>query len=333
MSLPPRPSSRSRIARAKIVALCLAAVLLSGCSGAPQATTDGAGSADAVSVNTAFGDVDIPAEPKKVVALEGAVGPLLAAGITPVATADGDVAEGFLPAEYERVKDLPVVLGPDGWDYETIAAQNPDLIIGFVRAGTTEQISPESKAEYQRLAGIAPTVFILAEGAASTKDATLKIAEIVGSGPAAEEAKAAYEAKTAEIKTAYADVLATTTFAPVDYYEGIVTVHTPISWIGGILTDVGAKLDPVSANVTDGNGVNLSTEELGQLSAAGVILTEKDLDGQAAPGAEALLTLPTYTNLPAVASGHSFGVTYFFADRYETGLVVLDQIEDILAAL
>lgn len=326
MSLP-------RLRRTALAAAVLATALaVSGCS-ADAGSTPSASASSTVSVDTAFGPVDIPASPERVVALEGAVGPLLSAGITPVATADGNNPESFLPKEYDAVKDLPVVLGPDGWDYEAISAAQPSLIIGFVRAGTTEEISADARDQYERLSGIAPTVFILAEGSASTKDATLAIAEVVGSGSEAEQAKAAYDAKAAEIASEHADVLREVTFAPIDHYEGTVTVYTPISWLGGILGDAGASLDPVSATVTDRNGVDLSTEELGTLSDDSVILTEKTVDGQPGLGAEELESVPTYTQLPAVTAGHAYGVSYFFADRYETGLAVLEQLDTILDTL
>ncbi|QIK82932.1 ABC transporter substrate-binding protein [Sanguibacter sp. HDW7] len=335
-------TSRHRLSLAAVLAGMLALAACSGGSSDTAAPTSAAPTASSTAtsaeagtatVASAFGDVEIPAAPKRVVALEGAVGPLLAAGITPVATADGDWEDAFLPAEFDQVKDLPVVLGPDGWDYEAIAAAKPDLLIGFVRAGTVDEISPEAVAEHARLSGIAPTVLILADGSASTKDATLKIAEIVGSGTQATEAKAAYDAKAAQIRETYAGALAAHTFAAVDHYEGIVTVYTPISWLGGILTDVGASIDPVAADATGTNGVDLSTEELTRLSPDSVILTEQALDGTPGIGAEELDAVPTYTTLPAVAAGHAYGVQYFFADRYETGLKVLDQLETILAGL
>ncbi|MGO2660146.1 ABC transporter substrate-binding protein [Mycetocola reblochoni] len=326
-----RPPTRRRTALA--ATLLTSALVLTGCSAQSADDAGTTSSSETVSVDTAFGPVDIPAEPGTVVALEGAVGPLLSAGITPVATADGDNPEGLLPDEYDAVKDLPIVLGPDGWDYEAISAAEPELIIGFVRAGTTEEISPESRDEYERLSGIAPTVFVLAEGSASTKDATLEIAEIVGSGAEAEKAKSEYDAKAAEIASEHADVLDQVTFAPIDHYEGTVTVYTPISWLGGILTDAGATIDPIAAEVTDSNGVDISTEELGTLSDDSVILTEKTVDGQPGLGAEELESVPTYTELPAVVDGRSFGVSYFFADRYETGILVLDQLDGILDEL
>lgn len=325
-----------KVTRRKGIALlaATAALVLSACSGGAGSQAggqdDGEGDGATKTVETAFGEVEIPTEPTSVVALEGAIGPLLSAGITPKATATGDMPDGLLPEEFEQVKDLPAVLGPDGWEYEKIAAQEPDLIIGMVRAGKDEEISPQAQEEYKRLKGIAPTVLIRAEGATQTKDASLQIAEIVGSGDKAKEAKEEYEKKVDHIKTTYGDKLEEYTFAPIDHFEGNVSVYTPISWLGGIITDIGGTLDPVSAEVTDRNGTDLSTEQLTKLSDTSIILTEMGVDGEPGAGAAELADVPTYQQLPAVKAGHAFGVTHFFPDRYETANIVLDQLEDIL---
>ncbi|MBD8019902.1 ABC transporter substrate-binding protein [Brevibacterium gallinarum] len=312
-----------------------AALVLSACSsGAGDAAgkqdADGQGDGATKTVETAFGKVEMPTKPKSVVALEGAIGPLLSAGITPKATASGDNPDGLLPEEFEKVKDLPAVLGSDGWEYEKIAAQKPDLLIGTVRAGKDEKISPQAQEEYKRLKGIAPTVMILAEGATHAKDASLQISEIVGSGDKAKQAKEEYVKKIDHIKGTYDDKLKEYTFAPIDHFEGNVSVYTRISWLGGIITDMGGKLDPVSAGITDRNGTDLSTEQLTKLSDKSIILTEMGLDGKPGAGAAELAGVPTYQQLPSVKAGHAFGVKYFFPDRYETANIVLDQLEDIL---
>lgn len=284
-------------------------------------------------VSTAFGEVTIPEHPERVVALEGAIGPVLDSGLVPVATADGDRNENLLPEEQEAVKGIPAVLGPDGWDYEQIAATDPDLLIGMVRAGKVEEISPQAKEEYEKLKEIAPTVLILSKGAGSAKEASLQVAEIIGSGDAAKAAKKEYEVKAAQIKKKYADKLAEYTFAPIDHFEGTVTVYTPISWLGSVITDMGGTMDPVSANINDVNGVDISTEELSTLSPKSIILTEKDLTGAPGIGAEELEGIPTFQELAAVKDNHNYGIQYFFTDRYETASIVLDQLEEILLSL
>jgi iron complex transport system substrate-binding protein len=335
-SLPTARGARTSRATAWLLVPALAAVLaVGGCAGGTSAADEPAGTsaeAGTRTVETAFGPVTIPADPQKVVALEGGTGPLLEAGIVPVATADGDWAESYLPEEFEQVADLPIVLGPDGWDFEKIASLQPDLIVGFVRGGKEEKLSAEKKADFDKLSKIAPTVLIRATGSATVKDASVEIATALGAGEEAEATKAEYEARVEEIRTTYADVLAANTFAGLDSFEEI-TVYSQISWLGGILTDIGAPLPAVVADEKAENGAFLSYEQLGQVADATVVLTEQTVDGQPGPGAEELAAASTYQALPAVTAGNAYGIRYFFADRYSLALDVLDQLEVVLKDL
>lgn len=323
------PRSRGlRLLVAPVLALALA---VAGCTSDADADADDS-AGETRAVETAFGSVDVPVDPQRVVALEGGTGPLLEAGIVPVGTADGDWADSFLPDEYEQVADLPIVLGPDGWDYEAIAELEPDLLVGFVRGGKDEELSAEKEAEFEKLSKIAPTVLIRATGSATVKDAAVEISGALGDGEDALAAKAEYDARVEEISTEYADVLAAHTFAALDSYEEV-TVYSQISWLGGILTDLGAPLPAVVTDETQENGVFLSYEELAQLDDATVVLHEETVDGEPGLGAEELAAAPTYTALPAVEAGHAYGVRYFFADRYVLATDVLDQLEVVLEEL
>lgn len=335
------PGSFAAATAAAVLALTLVAcggaaggqTAADGPTGADAATGDQAQAAgESTRVETAFGPVEIPARPQRAIALEGGAGPLLGAGITPVATADGDYADSFLPEEYAKLKDLPIILGADGLDYEKIASLQPDLMIGFVRGGQEEELSAEARAEWEKLNAIAPTVLIRSTGSAETKDATLTMSEALGDGEDATKAKEAYEAKAADIKTKYAGVLAKHTFAPMDYYEEV-NVYSPISWSGDMLTDAGAKLTKVSANERDENAAFLSAEQIGEVDDATVVLYEQTVEGRPGEGAAQMQALPTFQALPAVKAGNDHGLNYFFADRYETAVKSLESFEDTLDKL
>lgn len=301
-------------------------------------TSTGAASngADATTrtVDTAFGQVTIPTKPQRAIALEGGIGPLLSADVTPVATADGDFVDSFLPEEYARVKDLPIILGKDGPDLEKIASLRPDMMIGFVRGGADAnvELGDEAKAQWAKLNAIAPTVLIRSNGSAQTKDATLTMSEALGDGARARAAKKAYEDKAAQIKNTYAGVLAENVFAPLDYYQEV-NVYAPRSWPGDTLTDAGATLTSVSASEKTQNATFLSAEQLGRVSDATVVLHDQTLDGNPGQGAAELQKLPTYAALPAVKAKRAYGLSYFFADRYETGLKSLESLETTLQKL
>lgn len=287
---------------------------------------------DTRTIATAFGEVEIPAGPQKIAALEGGAGPAMESGLTPIAVAD-DYAESYLPEEYEQVKDLPVVLTPDGWDLEKLDSLDPDLMIGFVRGGTEEKLDQDKVREWESFSKVAPTVLIRSNGSGQTKDVSCAIQVALGHQEAADEAKQAYEAKAAEIRDEYADVLSENSFAALDAYNDEVSVFGPISWIGDILVDAGATLVPLSADEQTENAVFLSAEELGQVDDATVVLYSETLDGELDQGAVDLQKAPTYAELSAVKAGKAFGVPYFFADRYTTALRTLERFEEILTQL
>ncbi len=337
---PSRPRSRMLV----LTCTMLAALTLTAC-GADETATPASQSTAATSsqeasdngttreVETAFGTVTIPTAPKRIVALEGGAGPVLESGLMPVATADGNKPEAFLPEEYAEISELPIVLTPDGWDYERIAALEPDLMVGFVRGGTEEELSAEKKADFEKLNAIAPTVFIRSDGSGATKDASYQIKTALGHEDLAKQAKAAYEAKAAEVKSAHAQVLGETTFAAMDAYEDEVSVYSPSSWIGSVLTDSGAQIVPLAAQETGQNAVFLSKEQLGRVANADVVLYSETVDGEPDLGAKDLQAVPTYATLPAVKAGHAYGVPYFFADRYSTATLALQRLDDILDKL
>ncbi|WP_435298927.1 ABC transporter substrate-binding protein [Timonella sp. A28] len=282
-------------------------------------------------VKTAFGNVTIPKNPEKVIGLEGGTGPVLEADLTPVATAD-NYEESYLPSEYAVVQDLPVVLSPDGWDFEKIASLQPDLMVGFIRGGTEEKLSEEKTREWERLNSIAPTLLFRSNGSGSTKDVSCAIEVALGTESKAVASKTAYEKKAQEIKEKYADVLSTHTFVALDAYEDV-SVFSPLSWIGDILADAGVNTLPIAQNETKENAAFLSFEELTQVNDADVVLYSKTVDGQLDLGAQDLQNQPTYNELAAVKKGNAYGITYFFADRYSTGLIALESLEDVLEDL
>ncbi|HET8970147.1 MAG TPA: hypothetical protein VFN19_03730, partial [Candidatus Nanopelagicales bacterium] len=140
------------------------------------------------------------------------------------------------------------------------------------------------------------------------------------------------QAKAAQIKSDYADVLSEAVFAPVDYYEEVY-VYSPISWPGATVSDAGGTLAEVSADERDSNATFLSVEQIGRIDDATVVLTDETVEGKPGEGAAALAKQPTYQALPAVKSGDAYGLRYFFADRYQTGLESLNSFEATLQHL
>lgn len=136
-------------------------------------------------------DVDVPADPQRIVALSpDALDALCALGlqsrVVAAALPDGSSDQpSYLGAVLHRVPPVGARSAPD---VDAIAAAKPDLILGSV--GLTPQL-------YPRLAPIAPTVFTAAPGAA-WQDNLRAVGAATGRSDAADELIADFTAKAAE---------------------------------------------------------------------------------------------------------------------------------------
>ncbi|MDA0180474.1 iron-siderophore ABC transporter substrate-binding protein [Solirubrobacter phytolaccae] len=135
-----------------LIPVLLASLVLVGC-GSDEATS-GSASAPRSTVTHKFGKTEVPADPKRVVTVgytdQDAI---LALGVTPVAV--GEFGGGYewrtRPWAQAALKGAePEVVTDQQINFEAVAAQRPDLIIG-INAGLKQ-------ADYDKLSRIAPTV-------------------------------------------------------------------------------------------------------------------------------------------------------------------------------
>lgn len=141
--------SRSLALPAATLALALT---LTACSSDNGDTTDPS-EAGGVVVTDMFGDVEVPANPQRVVALGWSdAETALALGVQPVGASDwlGVGGNGLGPWVDETYDTDPTIVGTFDVDMESIAALAPDLIL-WTR-------STNDKAVYDDLSEIAPTV-------------------------------------------------------------------------------------------------------------------------------------------------------------------------------
>lgn len=141
--------SRSLALPAAALALALT---LTACSSDNGDTTDSS-EAGGVVVTDMFGDVEVPANPQRVVALGWSdAETALALGVQPVGASDwlGVGGNGLGPWVDETYDTDPTIVGTFDVDMESVAALAPDLIL-WTR-------STNDKAVYDDLSEIAPTV-------------------------------------------------------------------------------------------------------------------------------------------------------------------------------
>jgi iron complex transport system substrate-binding protein len=190
-----RPALRAArlAASAAVVALALAACGGTSDAGgsAPSASAGSASTAGPITVEHAQGTTEIEGTPEKVFVLDFAA----AAVMQELGVEIDGIPKNNPPAGFEDlaadddVVDVGTLFEPD---YETIAAEAPDLIV----------VAGRSSAAYPELAKIAPTVDLSndwTDNVASSEENALKIGEIFGKTAEAQQLVDQLDATVAEV--------------------------------------------------------------------------------------------------------------------------------------
>ena len=134
----------------RILAPVLASVLLlAACGGGGEEEQNASGA----TIETKFGAVEVPKDPKRVVALGwGDAETALALGVQPIGASDWVEfgGKGVGPWAEDLYDEKPELIATMEPDYEAVAALEPDLILDTKSSGEQER--------YDRLSEIAPTV-------------------------------------------------------------------------------------------------------------------------------------------------------------------------------
>lgn len=170
-----------------LVATCMTAVMLVGC-GVNGGTSNEKTSEKTVTVTDVRGEVEIPAEPQRIVDLSGNSDILSILGYKVIGTANSDAYDYTkFPSYLEETLKGAEILGysmQDTMDVEAVMNLNPDLIV----------ISTVQEKMYDQLSEIAPTVMIQLE-ALNWKDDVKAFAKVFNKEDAANKWLADYEAK------------------------------------------------------------------------------------------------------------------------------------------
>jgi iron complex transport system substrate-binding protein len=273
-----------------------------------------------VTVEHTFGETTIDAAPTRVVSVGYTEhDTLLALGVTPVAVTDwyGDQPFATWPWAQDELGDAePEVLSSaDGFQYERIAALDPDLIIG-VNAGMDE-------VAYDRLRQIAPTVAHPA-GAEAYFSPWDEQARLVGQAVGREDEVEALiddvEQQFADAGTAHPEFEGTPiVFLQNAFYEGAAIAY-PDGLSTAFLTDLGFTIPSELAPFDrDGEGAQayIPLEQLSVLDAAEVLLWATETPEDRAN----LEAEPVYGNLQAVKDGR-----LVFTDGVTAGAVYFTSL-------
>ncbi|WP_168203877.1 ABC transporter substrate-binding protein [Humibacter ginsenosidimutans] len=320
--MPSRTPNR-RLPRLLGAAALAASLVLTGCS-AQKSVADPAASGSASTpstvVKTLYGDVTVPAHPKRVAALDFPEATALAdLGIKPVAigsyTPDLDYYTSFL-------KGVPIATDDSGVPIvEKVAAAKPDLII---LDSFTDQLA-KNRPIYEKLSAIAPTVVLKwTEAAGSWQEDAAGTARAVGKTAQLDKLKAQFEARAASIKKKYADVLATKTIDLISGDESTWFLYGPTSSHGRVLAEAGARFG-AAADQKDGF-VQYSPERYDLLKDTGIVIVDAATDAEAAK----VTGSPVFGTISAARDHDVFRTPYFFPSSYRIANALLDDFANAL---
>lgn len=297
------PSFTVRTVAAAAVA---AALVLTGCSSTPEAPATSTPSGDTfpVTIEHAFGETEIPAQPERVVTWGwGSADAALALGVVPVAIpfqSYGGDEKGVLPwiadSLAEQGAETPIIL-PDSSEeppYEDIAAAEPDVILAAYSGITEEQ--------YEQLSAIAPVV-AYPETAWSTpwKELITIVGTALGKSDEADTVLADIDTELATQAAAHPE-FAGKTIAAVWDVGGVFYVYRDADPRVEFLFDLGFENAPAVDELANGDSsffYTLSYEELDKLE-ADVIVSYADTQ----EGADAFIASSHGQTIPAVKAGH-----------------------------
>jgi iron complex transport system substrate-binding protein len=165
---------------AAALALSLAACTNSAEEGDAEATDGESTSAGPRTVDTKFGEIEVPADPQKVVALGwGDAETALALGVQPIGASDwlgfGEDVDGVGPWAQGLYDESPELFGTLELDTQAIGALQPDLILDVRSSGDQDR--------YDALSKIAPVVGVPEGGDSyltTTEQQVTMIAEALG---------------------------------------------------------------------------------------------------------------------------------------------------------
>lgn len=274
-------------------------------------------------VEHAMGITEVPADPQRVVVLDSSfLDAALALGVVPVGATEA--SDGFGMPDYlaAEVPDIAVVGLTNEPNLEAIAALDPDLIFGA---------KVRHEALYDKLSGIAPTVFTASSGT-NWKDGLAVTADALGRADEARALLEDYEARAADVGER---VDADGSRASIVRFllPDEIRLYGPATFSGTVLTDIGFDLGEHDWNQY--SMALISGEQLG-LADADVVFATAYGGTDTAQFEDAFSSLqPLWDSVPAVADGRQHWVA---DDTWMTGIgligagLILDDVEAILVS-
>ena len=270
---------------------CVTSVMLMGCGNTGSAE-DNSSKGNTITVTDVRGNVEIPADPQRIVDLSGNSDILSILGYDVVGTANSDAYDYTkFPSYLEETLKGAKILGysmQDTMDVEAVMNLNPDLIV----------ISTVQEKMYDQLSEIAPTVMIQLE-ALNWKDDVRNLAKVFGKEDVAEAWLTNYETKAKEagdkIKAEYGE---DTTYLSILEGQGSFYVFDGAGFGDVLYNDMGLAKPSGMPEQTDISLPVVTYEGLAAINTDYIFLIATDED------LAELQSNAIWNNLPAVKAGH-----------------------------
>lgn len=305
-------SVHRRTARVRAVVALLIVAVAATASGCGSSASDQPGEVGTRQVETAKGVVTVPADPQRIVVVNGALAGFLYDLGAKVKAADPRILgvtlqPGEFPAAWAadaKRQGTEVVPSGDSINLEFIAAQRPDLIIG----GGPGYPGQQSIDGYDKLTAIAPTALV-PSNSANWQDQLKSVAGIVNQPAKVDGLIAAYNDKAAKVKAGIKVPPGATAVmqSRKDNKPSLIAPNTPLA---ALLASVGITMDDkIEAKAGNpprpaaGDWVTFSPELLSTVVDAPVLLVIT-LDG--GRNIAQLKQDPILAQLPAFQAGHVY---------------------------
>ncbi|WP_433923293.1 AraC family transcriptional regulator [Paenibacillus taichungensis] len=258
-------------------------------------------------VNTTFGEVEVPVHPERVAAIDY-LGTVLALGVKPIAGGQFLMNSPYLEGHLDGLETI-------GDSIEQLMELEPDLII---------TLNPD-KAAFEKYSKIAPTVSIASITFPTLKEEVTYFGDVLGKQAEAKQWLEEFDQEIAKIKQEVHDVVpADTTFSVMQEYDRQVFIFGNQSGRGGrnIYELLGLQAPAVvPADLMQGAYHEFSIELLSKYAGDYIILTSESK-------LEDLKADPVWGSLPAVKNGR----VYIWTEEqswFRDPIALLKQTQDL----
>lgn len=273
----------------------------------PSTETEQPAIAETKTVNTTFGEVEIPAHPERVAAIDY-LGTVLALGVKPIAGGQFLMNSPYLEGHLDGLETI-------GDSIEQLMELEPDLII---------TLNPD-KGAFEKYSKIAPTVSVASITFPTLKDEVNYFGEVLDKEAEAKQWLAKFDQEIAKIKQEVKDVVpADTTFSVMQEYDRQVFIFGNQSGRGGrnIYELLGLQAPAaIPAELMQGAYHEFSIELLSKYAGDYIVLTSKSK-------LKDLQADPVWGSLPAVKNGR----VYIWTEEqswFRDPIALLKQTQDL----